>query len=789
MEYYAKSPTKVLTDEKKRQIIEKTQLLLNEMRCDFQDKELEEVLKDYEKSLFGQCEAEHKTLTEHLDETVKCAEEFFDVYGDYFTEKEKKLILIACREHDIGKVNYIFQTKVNPALPKVREEQIPHGFLSALCMDKKEFLSMNPNFTNDDFDVLVTSVYFHHNRMDIYDKDRFLQYSEKYLLEHIREYKGNEEISFRRPNHNHLLFSNESKHNVLCIPENVWCEYMLVKGMLNKFDWSVSAGHLISEMKSDRLEKLLCKTIERKISGELRPAQTFMSENRDKNVVVIAPTGSGKTEAALLWLNGEKGFYTLPLKVSSNAIYKRIKENYEFENVALLHSDSMSMYVRETEHGFESGYKHYEQAKLLSYPLTVCTVDQLFKFVYKALGTEIFAATLKYSKIIIDEIQSYSPNIVAALLYGLSEIQHMGGKFAIITATFPPVLKHFMKKCHLIEDIDYVYEDFSNTAEVVRHKIKIVDGDFDVNALVEASYKKKVLVICNTVKMAQKLYNEIGDKCNNAGLLHSRFVRKHRDILENDIMAFSKDMSATGIWITTQIVEASLDIDFDILFTEMCTADSLLQRMGRCNRAGMKSTDDHNIIIFNNGSASKGKVDGIYDKDIFNRSIEYLRKYDGMLLSEADKISYINAVYNTEQIKNTSYYEEIEENIKKFNAINPLEYEKKTADGDFRNMDSVAVLPDKIYNENQALIESIAEILNTPGIHSGVRKILKTKLESITLNVNVRNRNFYPKGIDRGTIKVGMDIHRANLKYDFDEETGRGMGLLLDVLEDEFLIM
>ena len=788
MEYYAKSPIEVLTEEKKKKIIENTQMLLNEMRCDFPDKEMEEVLEDYERSLFNECEAEHKTLTEHLDETVKCAEKFFEMYGDYFTEKEKKLILIACGEHDVGKVNYVFQTKVNPALPKVREEQIPHGFLSALCMDKKEFLSKNPDCSENDFNILLTSVYFHHNRRDIYDKDRFFSYSDEYLLKYIREYRGNEGISLKRSNHNHLLFSNETQQGYLTVSEDVWCEYMLVKGMLNKFDWSVSAGHLISEMKSDRQDKLLCKAIERAIPGELRPVQIFMSENKDKNVVVIAPTGSGKTEAALLWLNGEKGFYTLPLKVSSNAIYKRIKENYEFENVALLHSDSMNMYIRESEDSFESGYKHYEQAKLLSYPLTVCTVDQLFKFVYKALGTEIFAATLKYSKIIIDEIQSYSPNIVAALIYGLSEIKHMGGKFAIITATFPPVLKHFMEKCHL-KDIDYVYEDFSNTAEVVRHKIKIVDGDFDVNALVEASYKKKVLVICNTVKKAQKLYNEIRDKCNHAGLLHSRFIRKHRDILENDIMAFSKDESATGIWITTQIVEASLDIDFDILFTEMCTADSLLQRMGRCNRAGKKSTDEPNIIIFNNGSASKGKVDGIYDKDIYNRSTEYLRKYDGMLLSEADKITYINEVYNTEQIKNTSYYKEIEENINKFSAINPLEYEKKDADGDFRNMDSITVLPDKIYNENQSLIESITEILNTPGIHSGVRKILKTKLESITLNVNVRSRNYYPKGIDRGTIKVGMDIHRANLQYDFDEETGRGMGLLLDVLEDEFLIM
>lgn len=57
----------------------------------------------------------------------------------------------------------------------------------------------------------------------------------------------------------------------------------------------------------------------------MRPAQKFMMEHRNENLVVVAPTGSGKTEAALLWLNGEKGFYTLPLKVSSNAIYSRIK--------------------------------------------------------------------------------------------------------------------------------------------------------------------------------------------------------------------------------------------------------------------------------------------------------------------------------------------------------------------------------------------------------------------------------------------------------------------------------
>ena len=79
-----------------------------------------------------------------------------------------------------------------------------------------------------------------------------------------------------------------------------------------------------------------------------------MMEHADENLVVVAPTGSGKTEAALLWLNGEKGFYTLPLKVSSNAIYSRIKNNYSYENAAILHSDSMSMYLKE----FTEDYFH-----------------------------------------------------------------------------------------------------------------------------------------------------------------------------------------------------------------------------------------------------------------------------------------------------------------------------------------------------------------------------------------------------------------------------------------------
>ena len=330
-----------------------------------------------------------------------------------------------------------------------------------------------------------------------------------------------------------------------------------------------------------------------------------MKNNINENLVVVAPTGIGKTEAALIWADGEKCFYTLPYMVSSNAIYDRIKKTYNYGNVTLLHSGSMQYFIDESKRGDESAYNAYQRSKLLSFPLTVCTVDQIFKFVYKALGTEIFAATLKYSKVIIDEIQSYNSEIIAAIIYGLKIISDMGGHFAIITATFPPVLKSLMEKYGLIENVDYEYKDFSTSAGIVRHWLDEDYGDIDVDKVIKSAKNKKVLVICNTIGSAQKLYEKIYDIYDSGlveeteiHLLHSHFIKCHRRILEENIMRFSKDELSAGIWITTQIVEASLDIDFDVLYTEMSTVDSLLQRLGRCNRHARYIPTEANVHIY-----------------------------------------------------------------------------------------------------------------------------------------------------------------------------------------------
>jgi len=602
-------------------------------------------------------------------------------------------------------------------------------------------------------------------------------------MKQIEEYLNRKIRKLNCSNLDDLLFRNNVYTGKYIPDSNAWKEYLLIKGLLNKFDYTVSAGYENAESAIDLHEKKLVKNIEKFLNGkELRPAQKFMKMNRDKNLIVIAPTGSGKTEASLLWMNGEKSFYTLPLKVSSNAIYLRIKENYEYKDVALLHSDAMAVYLREYNGNEDIGEK-YERSKMLSQPLTVCTVDQLFRFVYRALGTEIFAATLKYSKLVLDEIQAYEPRVIATIIYGLKMIQEMGGKFAIITATFPPVLKYFMEQYGLVEGKQYIFKDFTGKEYQVekypRHKVEIRHSEMNLDEIRLRGKNRKVLVICNTVSKAQKLYKKLEGE--NVWLLHSKYIRRDRAFLERKIMGFSES-GESGIWITTQIVEASLDIDFDILYTEMCTADSLLQRMGRCNRKGRYCPNEANIVVFDNrNGVSEGKRRSVYEDKLYDRSLELLSKYEHILFSEDKKTAYMNEVYSVDGVKETIYFENIQKDLKLFSEIHPTEYSADEAE--VRDIRSVTIVPENVYVENQNLFEYGVEFLKKPNMSREARSLIKSKLENLTLSLNLYQK--FPAEVDRTTIGLSenrkiTDIHRAQYNYEFDIESGKGRGILFD---------
>lgn len=145
----------------------------------------------------GGSKEEQVTLKQHLDDTVKCAQDFFEKFGHYFTEKEKAIIIEACRVHDLGKTNIVFQSKINKELDVIKTQEIPHGFLSAMTTSPEEFKNHIPEADNDDYKAFYTAVYHHHVREDKNGDDIILNFCKKYYNPYIRDFLNDESSKLR----------------------------------------------------------------------------------------------------------------------------------------------------------------------------------------------------------------------------------------------------------------------------------------------------------------------------------------------------------------------------------------------------------------------------------------------------------------------------------------------------------------------------------------------------------------------------------------------------------------
>lgn len=755
-----------------------------------------------------------QTIEEHTNKLIELFNQFKEIYGNYFEEHELELIKIACETHDLGKMNSRFQKKLYNSINREKDfdadkeldalykqlniTEIPHGVLSCSFLDigklKKEFDTVY-------IKALASAIYNHHERkvvdnngIDLED-NKIKKIVESDLFKYYKLYNENLKCSFRGISNNEIKEGVDNDYEF-------WLKFIIIKGMLNKIDYAASV--YVYNKKDFGIDELeitpdnSCKKVKAKFEKnkyELNDCQEFMLKNNDKNIIVIASTGIGKTEGALLWAGDSKTFYTLPIKVSINAIYERIKtqEYYDEEKITILHSDAISEIMKE-DSDFEDAMEKYEKSKKLSYPFTVCTIDQLFYFVFKSLGTEIFPATLKYSKIIIDEIQSYTPEITAFILYGLKVINDLGGQFCIMTATLPPIIKELMERENIKFETPKIFiKKDKNENDIKRHFIKFIEfeneeeKDFNCNEILEKAKNKKVLVICNTVKRSQDVYRELKkeNKQNiEINLLHSRFIFKERKEKEDKIQKFAstneKDRNNdAGIWISTQIVEASLDIDFDILYTDMCSSDSLLQRMGRCYRNRIYEKDEPNIFIYDTEVGVGNGKNSVYDLEIYKRSVKFIKEYDNNIFTEEQKLKYINKVYNTKDLEKSDYLESINKNYEALKNLKPAFIDKSDAADLFRAIDSVTVIPKEIYFKENNIINEYFEIKNKEKkTKEDFKNLINKKNEILGFTTSVRL--YKSRKSNAGIKPIELGKNKFDKIFIVDLEYSEELGLLED---------
>ena len=265
-----------------------------------------------------------------------------------------------------------------------------------------------------------------------------------------------------------------------------------------------------------------------------------------------------------------------------------------------------------------------------------------------------------------------------------------------------------------------------------------------------------------------EIYKKLKDEdVQNVNLLHSRFIQADRSEKERNIKEFSKNKNEAGIWITTQIVEASLDIDFDMLYTEMSTLDSLFQRLGRCYRSREYDGNIPNVKMYIKDTSG---VRYIYDKEIYEKSIELLKPFNGKILQEKVKNDLVDKLYSKEMLQGTEFYKKFKEAFKILDNIIDYDTSKKDAQHILRDIDNIDVIPKIIYDEN----------LNLFGEYENEKEKkkkyeLKRNIDKLFISINSKNKWKLNNFITECPYVKG--------KYIIDTKYDKEIGLLLELDE------
>lgn len=714
-----------------------------------------------------------QTIIEHTNHLIKKWEIFRKIYPNALSKKDWTILLQAVTYHDLGKANTKFQNKVRTIEERIEDlfpeiDEIPHNYLSCAFMPIKNLIT---HYGKEDATLLILAVYYHHERAEqnMYESgDEIKKDLQKYvsLLNDDFNIREEPKFDYRKFTDRKFLKNREQLYR-----------FVRIKGLLNKLDYAASGDYEV-EIPPEDLPQKMKKYFDNK-KRTRNELQDYLYTLQQENYIVIASTGIGKTEAALWWLGNDKGIFTLPLKVSINAIYDRLINEIgcSKKNTGLLHSGMHAEYVKRADEQ-DLDLITITHAKNLSMPLTVTTIDQIIDFVGLYPGFEMKLATLAYSKIIIDEIQMYSARLAAFIVLGLKYVTDIGGKFLIMTATLPPLFIEALKRLEVpFEKREDPFLKFNaNNQPIKRHFMQIVEKDLTIEEILKHPMEQKVLIIVNTVTKAQQLYKEFEETGVKASLLHSRFISKHRQEKEDAILALgNKDCLNTGIWITTQLVEASVDIDFDILFTELSEASGLFQRMGRIYRTRDYIENIPNIYVFTGGPLPSGIANNkksVVDFTIFSKSKEVLLQYNNQLIDEKIKMKIVEQVYSREALgAECEYIQTFDETLAWYEDLLPYQEENKPTLRDIQNQ---LVIPYGVYRENELEIENMKNEL-TKKLELKAKINFLIELQKFTVPIatwaydNARKRK---NGEIISTIRVDRYTEYPVVTYQYTEELG-----------------
>jgi CRISPR-associated endonuclease/helicase Cas3 len=504
------------------------------------------------------------------------------------------------------------------------------------------------------------------------------------------------------------------------------------------------------------------------------------------NVILNAPTGSGKTESALLWLKSNlkkigqgRAYYILPFTASINAMYERLNKDIGSQNkVGMLHG-KLTQYLYKQFEGNDIASRNKEilkqkdKFKKITCPLKVVTPFQLLKHIFGVKGFELGFVEMYSGFYIFDEIHAYNPEVMAQILILIEYIvKKLKGYVFIMSATIPGYLKKMIDdNIGKHKDI-YLSNTFLDTFN--RHKINLINDNIDnyIELISEGvNNGKKVLVVCNTIQTSQNIYQKLKECVNSerkSVLLHSRFNGIDRADKESRIYKGNIDLL-----VGTQAIEVSLDIDYDIIYTELAPLDALIQRFGRVNRRLKKGICSCTVFCENNERDFY-----IYNKERMQNTLkclENISSHEDGILFESRLQQYIDIVYPgmNEYEKNIFdiTYNSLNYSIKQ---LNPFKRNSQKENDFYKQFDGIKVLPIKYESDYLECINN-GDYIGAENYEVSINK------KYFAVQINNMPRKIFKKCI--------LTNREEFYYYVIDNKYNSDLGLLNEVENDDFTFL
>ncbi len=544
--------------------------------------------------------------------------------------------------HDKGKEKLAFQQHIRKASgldPTIRVEgDSSHAYVGAL-LAQRFYGRMAP--------FLAYPILGHHT--GLYDYDEYeAMLREKQIPDEVDAAPLN--LSLPAPKLQMPLLRHECNHIIrMLFSCLVDADYLDTEQFMNAGQAKLREGKStlvelmpLLERYLENLKASSAETSVNKIRQEVQQACQKMSDQAPGFYSLTVPTGGGKTLSSLLWamrhaIKHDKRRIVIAIPYTSIIVQtaQTLRNIFGSDNVLEHHSNLSYNTLNDEEKESQLAIQMKLATENWDYPIVVTTNVQLFESMYSNRPSHCRKLhNLCNSVLILDEVQTLPTDYLQPIVNALKTYQRQFGMSVLFTTASQPVLEGEHRGCNytvILKGIDNVTEIIPSALRL-HEKLRRVNLHFDER---RSSYDEiagrlaehhRVLCIVNTRKDAAEIYNRLPNEDGGLTFHLSRMMcPKHVSETIAQIKEALKDDNQKIIRVvSTQLIEAGVDIDFPIVFRQEAGLDSVLQAAGRCNREGRFGMSDAYVFMLDKSlppgyitrtnDARKGMMEQVNDK-------------------------------------------------------------------------------------------------------------------------------------------------------------------------------